>query len=99
MTRPLSLRSAQNRYRSLIVYCGLVPFFGLLLIQIQAPSSALCAGREVKPEAEVICPVQEDQQANQLEPGKPIERELAGGQSHSYQLTLDAGQYLHLVVE
>jgi CHAT domain-containing protein len=99
MTQPLSLRSAQNRYRSLIVYCGLVPFFGLLLIQIQAPSSALCAGREVKPEAEVICPVQEDQQANQLEPGKPIERELAGGQSHSYQLTLDAGQYLHLVVE
>ena len=34
-----------------------------------------------------------------LELGKPIERELAGGQSHSYQLTLAAGQYLHVVVD
>lgn len=34
-----------------------------------------------------------------LEPGKPIERELAGGPSHSYQLTLAAGQYLHVVVD
>jgi CHAT domain-containing protein/Tfp pilus assembly protein PilF len=53
----------------------------------------------VKPEADVICPVQEDQQAQQLEPGKPIERELAGDQSHSYQLTLDAGMYEKLVVD
>ena len=34
-----------------------------------------------------------------LELGKPIERELAGGQSHSYQITLAAGQYLHAVVD
>ena len=34
-----------------------------------------------------------------LEPGRPIERELAGGQSHSYQLTLAADQYLLVVVE
>src|SRR5215510_8526530 len=34
-----------------------------------------------------------------LEPGKPIERELAGGQSHSYQITLTEGQYLRVVVE
>ena len=34
-----------------------------------------------------------------LEPGTPIERELAGGQSHSYQLTLTADQYLLVVVE
>ena len=34
-----------------------------------------------------------------LEPGKPIERELAGGQSHSYQITLAADQYLLAVVE
>ncbi len=31
--------------------------------------------------------------------GKPIERELAGGQSHAYQITLAAGQYLNVVVE
>src|SRR4029453_1959755 len=32
-----------------------------------------------------------------LEPGRPIERELAGGQSHSYQLTLAADKYLLVV--
>jgi len=34
-----------------------------------------------------------------LEAGKPIERELAGGQSHTYQITLAAGEYLNLLVE
>jgi tetratricopeptide (TPR) repeat protein/CHAT domain-containing protein len=31
--------------------------------------------------------------------GKPIERELSGGQSHSYQITVAAGQYMHVVVD
>ena len=39
------------------------------------------------------------QEIRALEPGKPVERELAGGQSHSYQLTLAADQYLRLVVD
>ncbi len=34
-----------------------------------------------------------------LEQGKPIERELAGGQRHSYQITLAEGQYASVVVE
>ena len=37
--------------------------------------------------------------AQALEPGKPIERELAGGGSHSYQLRLAAGQFCHVVVD
>jgi CHAT domain-containing protein len=32
-------------------------------------------------------------------PGAPIERELAGGEVHSYGIKLDAGQYLHVIVE
>ena len=32
-------------------------------------------------------------------PGQSIERELAGGQKHSYQITLAEGQYLSVVVE
>src|SRR5262245_36059475 len=39
------------------------------------------------------------QEAIPLELGKPIERELAGGQSHAYRITLAAGQYLNVVVE
>ncbi|MEO6391733.1 MAG: tetratricopeptide repeat protein, partial [Pyrinomonadaceae bacterium] len=31
--------------------------------------------------------------------GKPIEREMAGGQTHYYQLALNAGQYARVVVD
>jgi CHAT domain-containing protein len=34
-----------------------------------------------------------------LEPGKTIERDLAGGESHSYLITLASGQVLHAVIE
>jgi len=34
-----------------------------------------------------------------LEPGKPIRRELAGGQRHTYQTRLDPNQFLKVVVE
>src|SRR5262245_23579487 len=34
-----------------------------------------------------------------LEPGKPIKRELAGGETHVYQLDLKAGQYARLTVD
>jgi len=37
--------------------------------------------------------------AGSLEPGKPVERELAGGQTHEYKIELLAGQYVHVVVE
>src|SRR5262245_19401068 len=39
------------------------------------------------------------QESISLEPGKPVERELSGGQSHSYKITMISGQYLHVVVE
>lgn len=35
----------------------------------------------------------------QLLPGAPIERELRGGEAHSYRIALAAGQYLHAVVD
>ena len=35
----------------------------------------------------------------QLELNKPVERELAGGQSHSYRIVLTAGQYLRVVAD
>lgn len=36
---------------------------------------------------------------NQLQVGKPVERELAGGDVHSYTIQLEANQYLNAVVE
>jgi CHAT domain-containing protein/Tfp pilus assembly protein PilF len=35
----------------------------------------------------------------QLEPGKPLERQIAGGQKHAYQLQLTVGQYAKTTVE
>ncbi|MCI0352562.1 MAG: CHAT domain-containing protein [Acidobacteriales bacterium] len=34
-----------------------------------------------------------------LEPGRPVERELDGGQTHSYRVSLNAGQYLRVRVD
>ncbi|HEX8091359.1 MAG TPA: tetratricopeptide repeat protein, partial [Blastocatellia bacterium] len=42
---------------------------------------------------------QADADVRMLEPGKPIEREIAGGQSHSYNVALNSDEYLHLVVD
>ncbi len=39
------------------------------------------------------------QEGISLESGKPIARELSGGQSHSYKITVISGQYLQIVVE
>jgi CHAT domain-containing protein/Tfp pilus assembly protein PilF len=38
------------------------------------------------------------QESISLEPGKPVERELSAGQSHSYKVMMGSGQYLHVVV-
>jgi hypothetical protein len=42
-------------------------------------------------------PIEKDIRA--LEPGTLIERELAGGGTHAYQLMLTAGQYLRIAIE
>jgi CHAT domain-containing protein/Tfp pilus assembly protein PilF len=34
-----------------------------------------------------------------LEPNKPVKGELAGGETHSYRITLDAGQFVRVVVD
>jgi CHAT domain-containing protein/tetratricopeptide (TPR) repeat protein len=39
------------------------------------------------------------QEPQRLEPSNPIEREIAGGESHNYQITLAAGQFVRIEVE
>src|SRR5262245_61460018 len=55
-----------------------------------SPAQASASERGVTPSA---------QESISLEPGKPIERELSGGQSHFYKIAMISGQYLHMVVE
>src|SRR5262245_3929002 len=54
------------------------------------PAQATAGERDAAPSAQEII---------SLEPGKPVERELSGGQSHSYKITLVPGQYLRIEVE
>ncbi|MGB7922034.1 MAG: CHAT domain-containing tetratricopeptide repeat protein [Pyrinomonadaceae bacterium] len=42
---------------------------------------------------------QSDEDILTLGLGRPVGRELAGGQSHSYRIILTSGQYVHLVVD
>jgi CHAT domain-containing protein len=44
-------------------------------------------------------PMQDGQQNKPLVPGKPIVRDLAGIESHSYQMSLTVGQYVRVVVD
>src|ERR1041384_8721041 len=39
------------------------------------------------------------QEVQQLKHGRPIARELAGNQKHTYKIAVSAGQFLHIVVE
>jgi CHAT domain-containing protein/Tfp pilus assembly protein PilF len=41
----------------------------------------------------------DEKEAHLLEPGKPIKRELAGADSHTYQIWMNAGQFLNVIVE
>ena len=34
-----------------------------------------------------------------LVPGQPVEREIAGGESNTYQITLESGQFMRVLVE
>jgi CHAT domain-containing protein len=88
MTSSLAPGSPQDKYRSFAVSWGLVLIIGMSSIRSAVP------GEPHPNEAR-----QDDRQVQRLERDEPIERELAGGQSHSYQLSLDAGQYVKLVVD
>jgi len=39
------------------------------------------------------------QDVDALDPGRPVEREIAGGETHAYRITLAAGQCLRVIVE
>src|SRR5262245_62160915 len=55
-----------------------------------SPAQAAVGERSAPPNA---------QDSISLEPGKPVERELSGGQAHSYKIAMISGQYAHIVVE
>jgi len=81
-----------TRYAAFII--NLLIWVGLSVSPSLWPRSAL-----VQASAGAHSAAQSAQEADSLEPGKPIERELSGGQSHSYKITMISGQYLQVVVD
>jgi CHAT domain-containing protein/tetratricopeptide (TPR) repeat protein len=71
------------------------------LLRVGAPAAA--SPRPVAPPAQAPASTRgvapSAQESVSLEPDKPIEREIAGGQSHSYKITMISGQYLRIVVD
>ena len=91
MAQPFSSRPVGRQDRFKIFHYGLVLCIAWSVVQLQAPSSGLCAGAvQSAPQAPSAQP---------LEPGRPVERELAGGQSHAYRIALKEGQYVQVVIE
>src|SRR5262245_4084561 len=84
--------------------CGLhsIRWTPLMINLIRAGSPAATSLRPVAPPAQA--PASERgaapsaQESVSLEPGKPVERELSGGQSHFYKITMTSGQYMHIAV-
>jgi CHAT domain-containing protein/Tfp pilus assembly protein PilF len=68
---------------------GRTPLMTNLLWVVAPPTPASASERGA---------AQSAQESISLEPGEPIERELSGGQSHSYKITLTSGRYLQVVV-
>lgn len=46
-----------------------------------------------------LAAAQQENETTLLEQGKPVERELAGGNAHSYRIKIETGQFLRAVVE
>src|SRR5215475_14403397 len=46
----------------------------------------------------LLC-IAQAQEVNRIEPGRSVERVIAGGEAHTYQVSLAAGQFLRVIVE
>src|SRR6266536_1267223 len=70
------------------------------LLRVGAPAATSLRSGEapVQTPASEHGAAQSAQESVSLEPGKPVERELSGGQSHFYKITMTSGQYLRITV-
>jgi hypothetical protein len=73
--------------------------FLLILVSFSIQASAFALAQQsgaVRLEATNNAPQGE---VRKLEVGKPVERQMQGGESHTYEIMLSAGQFLDLVVD
>jgi CHAT domain-containing protein/Tfp pilus assembly protein PilF len=82
--------------------CGRAPlaFFAALIVfnLLSAPTVTTTLAATPREQTQSPAP-KEDAQPVPLEPGKPLERELKGGDKHTYEIHAEAGQFLHAEAE
>src|SRR5262249_13528139 len=84
--------------------CGLhsIPWTPLMINLSRVGAPAVASLRPGAPPAQAPGSVggaaQSAEEDHWLEPGKPIERELSGGRSNFYKITMASGQYLQIEV-
>src|SRR5215470_221887 len=94
----LELRRSQAGFRALAAF--LTPLLIFCLSAVTPSSKARCrTGNLIRQSTQESIGAGKGKDIHVLEPGKPIRRELAGGQQHAYQIRLDANQFLKVVVE
>lgn len=72
---------------------------GLILFQSGSADRVRVLPWIVPAQAALDSPKLDNSDVRLLTPGDRIERESSSGETHSYQITLNAGQYLHAVIE
>ncbi|HEU4388727.1 MAG TPA: hypothetical protein VFV34_13075, partial [Blastocatellia bacterium] len=75
---------------------------GLGLSWLAMPSAGWCKVHVLKPTQESSIASHQMANGNEVRPleaGKPVERELAGGDTHRYAVSLSAGIFLHAIVD
>ncbi len=77
------------RFAFFLCMCGLLP-------TIQTPDQLPFLWLTMRSVGASVCTTQD---VRMLEQGKPIERELVGGEAHAYQIALVAGQHLRIAVD
>jgi CHAT domain-containing protein/Tfp pilus assembly protein PilF len=81
----------KQKGQKLLVFFALFAFFA----SSDSPSSPQCISGGLC----LVAGAAGAQEAVRLDSGNPVEREIAGGQTHIYGMRLSAGQFVHLIVE
>src|ERR1700690_4262836 len=79
------------------VVVALFALLCLCLASLSARADVYCNSRLEQSAAQNTGQPQDTSQL--LELGKPIERELRGGEIHTYRINVEPGQFVHIVIE
>src|SRR5262245_28776970 len=89
--------------RSIAKFLAFSLFFSSLAVALSEDAIGYTVGRPAQQSAQAprdaVAKADDEKESRLLEPGKAIKRELAGADSHTYQIRLSAGQFVKVIVE